>query len=79
LGTGKGHSVKEIIDVSRKITGHEIPTVFKRKREGDPAILIANSTKIKKDLGWEVKESLEDIIKSAWKWHSVNKNGFKTR
>ena len=78
LGNGKGFSVKQVIDVARKVTKHEIPEVISPRREGDPAILIASSSKAKKILGWSPEhDSLEEIISSAWKWHKTHPNGYK--
>lgn len=78
VGTGKGYSVKEIIEGSRKISGHEIPAVFSPRRQGDPAELVAHVGKIKKELGWEPRYSdLQTIIKTAWNWHKNNPNGYK--
>jgi len=77
LGNGKGYSVKEIIEVARKITGHQIPAIKSKRRAGDPAVLIADSTKIQKELGWKPKYDLKEIIKSAWEWHKNNPNGFE--
>ena len=75
LGSEKGYSVKEIVEAARKITGHPIPAVETDRRPGDPAILIADSAKIRKELGWKAKHDLNSIIKSAWEWH---KKRFKT-
>ena len=70
LGNNRGYSVREVIELSRKVTGKPIPAIEADKRPGDPAILIASSDKIKKNLGWKpVYEDLETIIKTAWKWH----------
>ncbi len=77
LGNGRGYSVKEIIEVAREITGHPIPAIKSKRRSGDPAVLIADSTKIQKELGWKPKYGLKEIIKSAWEWHKNNPNGFK--
>lgn len=77
LGVGKGHSVKEIIEISREVTGHHILAVETGRRPGDPPVLIADSAKIKKELGWEPKHDIKDIIKSAWEWHSKNPDGFR--
>ena len=77
LGVGKGHSVKEIIDIAREVTGHPIPAVETGRRPGDPPMLVAESTKSKKELGWEPKHDIKDIIRSAWEWHSKNPYGFK--
>jgi len=77
LGNGDGYSVKEIIEVARKITGHPIPAIKSERRVGDPAVLVADSTKIQKELGWKPKYNLKAIIKSAWEWHKNNPEGFK--
>ena len=69
LGTGVGYSVKEIIDVSEEITGKKINTEITERREGDPAILVAENKKAKEILGWEPKYNLKDIISSAYNWH----------
>ncbi|TDX59265.1 UDP-galactose 4-epimerase [Orenia marismortui] len=69
LGSGEGYSVKEIIDKSKEITGTDFKVVESDRREGDPAILIADSYKAKEILGWEPKYNLEEIIKTAWHWH----------
>ena len=78
LGNGNGYSVKEVIDVARKVTNHEIPTKLEERRSGDPAVLIASSDKARKVLGWKPEyDSLERIIEDAWRWHKNNVNGYK--
>lgn len=78
LGNGEGFSVKEVIEISRKVTGKEIPMEIASRRAGDPAILIASSKKAMEELAWKPKHnSLEEIIASAWKWHKNNPNGFR--
>jgi len=78
VGTGKGYSVKEIIETARKITGHEIPAIVSPRRFGDPAELVANAEKIKKEIGWEPKFSdLKTIMEAAWNWHKNNPNGYR--
>jgi UDP-glucose 4-epimerase len=70
LGNNRGYSVREVIELARKVTGKPIPAIQADKRPGDPAILIASSDKIKKNLGWKPEyEDLETIIKTAWVWH----------
>ena len=77
LGNGKGFSVKEVIDVTRKVTGKEIKAEMAPRRAGDPAVLIASSEKAKEILGWEAKsDSLETIIATAWKWHKGHPEGY---
>ncbi|SES82384.1 UDP-glucose 4-epimerase GalE [Anaerobranca gottschalkii] len=79
LGNGNGYSVKEVIEVARKVTGHPLPAVVKERRDGDPAVLIASSEKAKKVLGWQPKYyQLEKIIADAWNWHSKNPNGYNS-
>ncbi len=77
LGTGNGFSVKEIIEVARKITGHPIPAEIVERRPGDPAKLIAGSALIKKELGWKPQfENAEEIVSSAWNWYQKHPNGY---
>ncbi len=68
-GYGKGYSVKEIIEVAKKVTGKEIPIQFCDRREGDPPVLVADNTKIRRELDWIPKyDDIEYIIKTAWEW-----------
>ena len=77
LGSGQGFTVKEIIETAREITGHPIPAEVGPRRPGDPAVLVASSEKIRRELAWEPKYSnLRDIIGSAWKWHQAHPNGY---
>ena len=70
LGNSKGYSVYEVIEAARRITGHVIPVIEAPRRDGDPAVLVADSAKIRSELGWQPRyESLDEIIKSAWAWH----------
>ncbi|QEN05477.1 UDP-glucose 4-epimerase GalE [Thiospirochaeta perfilievii] len=78
LGNGTGFSVKEIIEIARKVTGHPIPAEIKGRRAGDPGVLIASASAATKELGWDPKfNSVEAIIESAWKWHKNNPNGYE--
>ncbi|MBV8630669.1 MAG: UDP-glucose 4-epimerase GalE [Silvibacterium sp.] len=70
LGNGVGFSVREVIESARRVTGHAIPVEECPRRPGDPAVLIASSEKIHLELGWKPEYArLDDIIKTAWKWH----------
>jgi UDP-glucose 4-epimerase len=70
LGNSKGYSVREVIELSRKITGCPIPAIETGNRPGDPAILVAASEKIRRELGWQPEyEDLATIIQTAWQWH----------
>jgi len=74
LGNSKGYSVREVIELSEKITEKTIRTVEVERRPGDPAELIAGSDKIREELGWKPGyEDLETIITTAWKWHTAEK------
>ena len=78
LGNGVGFTVKEVIETARKVTGLPIRAIEEERRPGDPDVLIASSQKAKDILGWKPKlNSLEDIISTAWKWHSSHPNGYK--
>ncbi|HEY4534184.1 MAG TPA: UDP-glucose 4-epimerase GalE, partial [Fusobacterium sp.] len=78
LGNGEGFSVKEVIEVCRKVTGHPIPAEVSPRRAGDPAKLIASSEKATHELHWTPKyNSLEKIIETAWKWHQTHPNGYE--
>ena len=80
LVNGKGFSVKEVIDVVRKVTGHPIEAVDSPRRPGDPAVLVASSEKIKRELGWVPKmNDLEKIVETAWNWHKNNINGYNDK
>jgi len=69
LGNGVGYSVKEVIETCEKVTGKQANVVLAERRAGDPARLIASSSKIYEDLGWKAERGLETIIQSAWDWH----------
>ncbi|MBD7967463.1 UDP-glucose 4-epimerase GalE [Paenibacillus gallinarum] len=79
LGNGTGFSVKEVIETAKKVTGLEIPVVMEPRRAGDPAVLVASSSKARSVLGWEPKyTNLEDVIASAWGWHQSHPEGYST-
>jgi UDP-glucose 4-epimerase len=77
LGSGAGYSVREVIEVARKLTGHAIPAIEKPRRPGDPPKLVADSSKIRRVLGWKPRfDSLEPILASAWRWHQRHPHGY---
>ena len=77
LGNGQGFSVREVVEGARRVTGCPIAVVESPRRAGDPAILIASSEKIRRELKWEPKfPKLEDILRSAWEWHRNFPNGY---
>jgi UDP-glucose 4-epimerase len=68
LGSGHGNTVKEVIAAVEKVTGREVPARMAARRTGDPPALVADPTLAKQILGWKVQHSLEDCVRSAWKW-----------
>lgn len=80
LGTGVGHSVLQVIEACRKVTGHPIPAIFADRRPGDPACLIADSSLAQKTLGWTPKYvSIDSIVETAWNWHKTHPRGYSTK
>ncbi|AAK79397.1 UDP-glucose 4-epimerase [Clostridium acetobutylicum] len=78
LGNGKGFSVKQVVEATRKVTGINIKAEIGERRAGDPGTLIASSDRAILELGWKPKfNSLETIIETAWKWHKNHPNGYK--
>lgn len=79
LGNGEGYTVKEVIDVCRKVTGQTIPAEIGPRRPGDPATLVASSDKIRDELGWKpMYPDLQTIIEHAWQWHRTQPNGYQS-
>jgi UDP-glucose 4-epimerase len=79
LGSGRGYSVREVIDTAREATGYPIPAVEAPRRPGDAARLVASSEKISQELGWEPEhDNLKEIISSAWTWHRSHPKGYET-
>jgi UDP-arabinose 4-epimerase len=69
LGAGRGHSVREVIDTVARVTGRPVPSRETGRREGDPAILVADPTAAKAALGWAPTMSdLDPIVETAWRW-----------
>jgi UDP-glucose 4-epimerase len=77
LGNGRGFTVREVIEAARRVTGHAIPATETPRRPGDPAVLVASSEKIQRELGWTPRYAdLETIISTAWDWHRTHPNGY---
>ncbi len=71
---GEGFSVKQVIDCARRVTGREIPVRKGSRRAGDPAVLVASSARIVKELGWRpTQQKLDAIVESAWRWMQRNR------
>ena len=77
LGTGHGFSVREVLETVRRVTGHPIPAREVARRPGDPAVLVAGSDSIKRDLQWQPRfPELESIVRSAWEWRRMHPGGY---
>lgn len=75
---GNGYSVRQVIDAARRVTGREIPLRVGPRRPGDPAVLVASSAKIQRELGWQPRlGELEVIVASAWKWMRNYPGGYR--
>ncbi len=78
LGNGNGFSVKNILDIAKKVTKKDIPYKIVPRRAGDPAILVASSQKAQTELNWKPKyNDIESIVGTAWKWHSTHPYGYE--
>ncbi len=72
LGTGKGHSVREVITAVESVSGRHVPFQEAAKRPGDPPILIADAKAAQQILGWQPKLStLDTIVETSWRWHGA--------
>lgn len=79
LGSGSGYSVREVVEMARKVTGHAIPTREGERRAGDLPVLVADSALIRRELGWTPQyDDLERIIATAWRWHQQHPQGYAT-
>jgi len=77
LGTGQGASVKEVIEASRRVTGHVIPTEVVARRAGDPPQLVADARLANETLAWQPKYTdIGAVVASAWRWHQAHPNGY---
>lgn len=77
LGNEKGHSVTEVIETVKKVSGKDFKVSQVSRRPGDPPRLTADATKAKKELGWKIeKPDLEEMVSTAWQWHCNNPNGY---
>ena len=68
LGSGGGSSVREVVETAEKVTGRKIPVIEEPRRPGDPPELVADTSKVERELGWRTQRSLEDAIRDAWEY-----------
>jgi UDP-glucose 4-epimerase len=76
LGTGVGSSVFEVMTTAEKIIGRPVPHELAPRRPGDPVALFADNQRARDLLGWIPEAGLEEILKSAWAWHSSHPGGY---
>lgn len=70
LGNGQGFSVLQVIESARRVTGRPIPAEIHPRRPGDPAVLVASSKQVMRELGWKPRYAeLDEIVRTAWAWH----------
>ena len=77
MGSGRGYSVREVVEAARRVTGREIPAREEARRPGDPPALVASNAKIRTELGWEPERGLETMIADAWEWHQAHPRGYE--
>jgi len=78
LGIGRGYSVKEVVESTRRITGIEIPVAYGERRPGDPAILFADASKVQRELGWSAQyREIDRIVDTAWQWFRKHPDGYE--
>jgi UDP-glucose-4-epimerase GalE len=77
LGTGRGYSVREVIDACRRVTGREIKELVGPRRPGDPPELVADASLARRTLGWTPRYTdIEEIVRTAWRWHEAHPQGY---
>jgi UDP-glucose 4-epimerase len=76
VGTGKGTTVLEVLQATERISGRQVPYVMSPRRAGDPVEVYADPTFAAQTLGWRAQYSLDDIIATAWQWHSTHIEGY---
>lgn len=76
LGSGSGYTVREVIDAVRRVTGREFMVEERPRRAGDSAQLVASSDRIRAELGWDPRHTLDDIVRDAWTWMQSHPAGY---
>jgi UDP-glucose 4-epimerase len=76
LGTGTGSTVLEVLNATERISGRSVPNVFSPRRAGDPSTVFADPRFAETTLGWKARFGLEEIIQTAWTWHSTHIDGY---
>ena len=77
LGNGQGYSVRQVVEMVKKVSGRDFKVTETDRRPGDPPVLTADAAKAISELGWKTKyPELEKIVETAWKWHNNNPDGY---
>jgi UDP-glucose 4-epimerase len=76
LGTGRGYSVLELVEAFERVNGVEVPWRFVERRPGDTAVCYADASLARNVLGWQAKRGIEDMCRDAWRWQSMNPEGY---
>ena len=77
LGNERGHSVREVIETVKKVSGRDFKVVETDRRAGDPPALTADATRAKNELGWKIeKPELEEMVSTSWQWHTRYPDGY---
>jgi UDP-glucose 4-epimerase len=77
VGTGHGHSVREVLEACRRLTGRAVPAVRGERRPGDPPSLVCCPKALERDFGWKAKQpTLDAMIGSAWRWRAAHPHGY---
>ena len=76
LGTGLGSSVLEVLGAAERVMGRPVPHSVAPRRPGDPVALYADTTRSQEVLGWKAERTLDEILASAWAWHSTHLDGY---
>jgi UDP-glucose-4-epimerase GalE len=80
VGTGRGYSVRQVMEVAEQVTGKKVPFREGPRRPGDPPSLVAAAEKIQRELGWRPRYTeLTPILETAWRWHSSHPKGYNDR
>ena len=76
LGTGKGVSVLEMVNIFSSVNDVEVPYIIGKRRDGDLATVFADPAKAEKVLGWQAKRDVRDMCRDSWNWQKNNPNGY---
>jgi UDP-glucose 4-epimerase len=76
LGTAAGHSVREVVGACADVTARRIPVTVGPRRAGDPAVLVADSQRAARELGWQARAGLREVVQSAWNWMQAHPRGY---